>query len=68
MSIDEKRAARIIEAANQAISKMADPGRRRVAKAKLALAEKKLDGVSQHTSASPMRTLPSRDREWEPDR
>ena len=68
MRNDQKRASKIIEAANKAISKMSDPVRHNAAKAKLALAQKKMTEASRQAKTSPTRAQQLRDREVDYDR
>ena len=64
----EKRASKIIEAANKAISKMSDPVKRNAAKTKLALAQKQMTEASRQAKTAPMRAHQLRDREVDYDR
>lgn len=68
MSSDEKRAAKIMEAANAAISKMTDPIKRTTAKHKLTIAKKKIINASRHSQHSTARTQQAKDRELDFDR
>ena len=68
MSNDEKRAAKIIAAANVAISKMTNPVKQSAAKATLALAQKKMSEASRQPKAAATRTQPLPDREVDFDR
>lgn len=63
MSNDEKRANKIIEAANQAISKMTDPIIRNAAKVKVALVQKKFSEAGRQPGTTATRAQQLRDRE-----
>ena len=68
MRSDERRATKIIEAANKAISKMSDPMNRNAAKAKLALAQKKMTEASRQAKTAPTRAQQLQHREVDYDR
>ena len=68
MSNDQKRASKIIEAANKAISKMSDPVKRNAAKTKLALAQKKMTEASRQADITPTHGQRLQDREVHYDR
>lgn len=65
MGEDEKRAARIIAAANLAISKMTDPAKRGAAKAKLQQVQKKIALATQQPGAQTIPAQQSRDRDFD---
>jgi len=68
VSNDEKRAAKIIEAANAAISKMTDPEKRTVAKNKLTLIKGKIVEANRQPKTAATRTQPLPGRELDFDR
>ena len=68
MRNDEKRASKIIEAANKAILKMSDPVKRNAAKTKLALAQKKMTEATRQADITPTRAQRLQDREVDYDR
>ncbi|MCH8072330.1 MAG: hypothetical protein IIA09_10305 [Proteobacteria bacterium] len=65
MSNDKKRAAKIIAAANAAISKITDPVKRTAAKDKLTLAKRKIVEAGRRTTT---RTQKAQHRELDFDR
>lgn len=68
MRNDKKRAAKIIEAADAAISKMTNPVKRTAAKDKLTLTKRKIFEASRHTRRTVTRAQQIQDREIDFDR